>query len=250
MALLRTETVDGLMIVRLGDGRANTIGSAWLNVIEGLLDAIGDSRGLVISGQGRFFSTGLDLVEVHALDRPAMTVFINRFDDLLLRLMTLPMPTVAAINGHAVAGGLLVASACDVRLAAPGNYRIGINTLALGIPLPMMGLLAMKRAVPVNKQHQVLAEGVMLDPQEAGDLGLVRLAKGDLIDEAVATVLQLSRSPGAYARLKQHLLDPHLEYMATHREAVNGDFIDAWFTAEAIRRREEALEELATNNED
>ena len=244
MALLRTESVDGLLIVRQEDGRANTIGAAWLNAIEGLLDALGDSRGLVISGSGRFFSTGLDLVEVHALDRAAMTAFINRFDDLLLRLMTLPMPTVAAINGHAVAGGLLVALACDVRLAAAGDYRIGINTLALGIPLPMVGLLAVKRAIPADKQHEVLAEGVMLDPQAAAELGLARLAKGDLIDEAVATVLHLSRSPGAYARLKQHLLDPHLEYLVAHREAVNDDFIEAWFTTEAIRRREDALEEL------
>lgn len=245
---MKTRKDGDVLIVQLDDGRANAIGGAWVATFEANLNLAADCTGLVITGTGRIFSAGLDIPEVHGLDRPGLAAFINHFDDLIARLMSLPVPTVAAINGHAVAGGLILAMACDTRIAAPGDYRLSLNSLDLGIPLPMAALEAVRRSVPSRELLPLVVEGASYSPEDALERGLAQKVTGNLVQETMETIRHLGRSPLAYASMKRRLVAPHLERIAKDREATNAEFVEAWFSAEATALREKAVAQLEEEN--
>jgi hypothetical protein len=123
----RVEWRDGLAFVRLSCGKANALNPRSLGAIERALDEAtdGGARGLILAGYDRFFSAGLDLVALYGIERDAMDGFMAWFDAVMLRVFTFPRPVVAAVGGHAVAGGAVLALACDARVtgAAAGRVR-------------------------------------------------------------------------------------------------------------------------------
>src|SRR3989442_13757482 len=139
---MQLERVGEVMVLRMRAGKANAIGPAWLDRMETLLDDVLAARGgaLVITGYEGFFSAGLDLPALDALDERAMGSFMSGFSRTMLRIFELPLPVVAAVNGHAIAGGCVLALQADVRIGAASDFRIGLNEGQLGIGLPALGL--------------------------------------------------------------------------------------------------------------
>ena len=126
MAAVTIEAHGPVAVLRLTSGVTNAIGSAVLRDIELLLPEVREAfRGLVLAGNPKFFSIGLDLPELLALDRDGMADFWRRFEDLVLALYTNPIPTACAIAGHAPAAGAILAIACDFRFLAEGQKLIG-----------------------------------------------------------------------------------------------------------------------------
>src|SRR5438477_10858113 len=115
---MRIERDGQVALLRLESGKVNAINPAFVEALDGLLGQLGDARAVVLVGQGNTFSAGLDLPALVGLDLPVMRGFMDRFDKLMLRLFELPLPVVAAINGHAIAGGCVLALQADVRIAA------------------------------------------------------------------------------------------------------------------------------------
>ena len=137
---MRVERSGPVAILKLENGKANSISPLFLERLERLLAEIGDARAAVMIGQGSAFSAGLDLPALVDLDRAAMRSFILRFDAAMLRVFELPVPLVAAVNGHAVAGGCVLALQADVRIGADREARIGLDETQLGIGLPAVVL--------------------------------------------------------------------------------------------------------------
>ena len=156
---MQIEPSGDVAVLPMRAGKANAIGSAFLDRLSAQLDEVEASgaAALVLTGEGRAFSAGLDLPEISALDRSALERFIRRFSEVMLRVFALPVPVVAAINGHAIAGGCVLAMQADVRLAAGGDYRIGLNEVAIGLGLPAVVLETLRCQVspgslgPVDK---------------------------------------------------------------------------------------------------
>ena len=142
-------------------GKANAIGTAFLDRLSAQLDAVESSgaSALVLTGEGTAFSAGLDLPEVAGLDRARLERFIRRFSEVMLRVFTLPVPVVAAINGHAIAGGCVLAMQADVRLAAAGDYRIGLNEVQIGLGLPAVVVETLRAQVSPASLGPVALEG-------------------------------------------------------------------------------------------
>ncbi|HET9752805.1 MAG TPA: enoyl-CoA hydratase/isomerase family protein, partial [Myxococcales bacterium] len=115
---MRVERSGQVAVLRLENGKANAISPSFLAGLRRLIGEIGDARAAVMIGQGSAFSAGLDLPALVDLDRPAMRAFILGFDEAMLGLFELPVPVVAAVNGHAVAGGCVLALQADVRIGA------------------------------------------------------------------------------------------------------------------------------------
>jgi enoyl-CoA hydratase/carnithine racemase len=113
---MQIETTEGIALIRLNGGKANAMDRAFLERLGELLEALGHARAVVLTGYDRFFSAGLDLPALMELDRTSLGSFIELFSDIMLRVLTLPMPVVAAINGHAIAGGCVLALQADHRL--------------------------------------------------------------------------------------------------------------------------------------
>ena len=209
-------TLDqGVALVRLENGRGNAIDFAIVDALHAAIDEVErtDARSVVVTAQGRVFCGGLDLLTAHAFDRPTLERFVLAFDGLFRRVFTSARPVVAAVNGHALAGGCILAMACDLRVISDGPYQIGVNEVQLGIPFPPATFEIARRATPAPARTAVLLQGKRLSPAEAHRAGLVHRLAPD--GEAVAAAreeaaLLASAGPDAVRAVKADLIAPAL----------------------------------------
>src|SRR6266496_329223 len=150
---------------------------------------------VVLTGTGTRFFAGLDLGEhfpLFAGDPAAVASWFGEYRVTNMRLFTYPRPTVAAVNGHAFAGGLITAAVCDYRVAVAGGARFGLNEVPIGIPMPAVyvRMLAYAWGEPVAARTCLLGE--VFSPAQAHALGLVHelVPAGQLLDRAVAVAGQ------------------------------------------------------------
>lgn len=132
-----------------------------------------DARALILSGAPGRFSGGLDIPLLLGLDRSVMAGVWRDFYRLLGAIAGSTVPIVAAITGHAPAGGTVLALFCDWRVMADGDYKIGLNEVQVGIPLPPVILAGLRRLVGPHQAERLAVSGELLSPQEALRLGLV-----------------------------------------------------------------------------
>jgi len=126
---------------------------------------------LVLSGKPGMFSAGLDIPLLLTLNRSDMAALWRVFYELLRALAVSPLPIVAAITGHAPAGGTVLAIFCDWRIAAEGNWKIGLNEVQVGLQLPPVIYLALRRLVGVRQAERLGVRGLLLSPAEAAAAG-------------------------------------------------------------------------------
>ena len=142
-----------------------------------LNDAIGatSTRGIVLSGQPRIFSAGLDVPYLLTLgdDRGALTNAWEAFFGVARALASSPVPVVAALTGHAPAGGCVYALCCDYRIMATGDYRIGLNETQVGLVAPEGIQRLLRRVVGSHRAERMLVAGEMVDAARALQIGLV-----------------------------------------------------------------------------
>ena len=130
-------------------------------------------RGVILTGSGGCFSAGLDIGELLSLDTAGLTDFLTEFMHCLLRLSLAPMPSVAALNGHAPAGGAVLSLYCDRRIMVSGRARMGLNEVAVGLyPGPLI-LRLLERTVGARLAAELLMTGALLEPEAARHVGLV-----------------------------------------------------------------------------
>src|ERR1700758_4660229 len=132
-----------------------------------------DKRALVLSGSPGIFSAGLDVPVLLKLDRPAMVAVWRDFYALMNALASSPIPIAAAITGHAPAGGTVLALFFDWRVAAEGDFKIGLSEVQVGLPLPPVILSALQRLVGPRQAERLAVTGLLMSPAEAAVLGLV-----------------------------------------------------------------------------
>ncbi|PWU06938.1 MAG: enoyl-CoA hydratase/isomerase family protein [Terriglobia bacterium] len=197
----------------MGHGKANAFDLEFCEAIVTQLEALNQSsrRAVVITGQGQIFSAGVDLLRV--LD--GGSVYLKSFLPALKRafetLFCFPKPVVAAINGHAIAGGCVLALAADQRLMASQAGRIGIPELAVGVPFPTLALEIMRHAVAPRHFRELVYLGATLSPTEAKEKGLVdeTVDAEKLLDKALAAAEALAAvPPEVFAITKRQLCDP------------------------------------------
>ena len=202
-------TLDGTTaIVTMDDGKANALSYA---MIDALLEALGraerEAAALVLAGRPEKFCAGFDL-KVMMSGPDATRQLLRRGADLLMRLYGTPLPLVIACTGHAIAGGALVVLTGDIRLGAAGPFRIGLNEVSIGLPVPMLAMeLARDRLTPSALPHATL--GAQLHgPDEAVAAGYLDAAvpADELAARAAAEAARLGAlSRMAYRATKQRL---------------------------------------------
>src|SRR5882757_2964240 len=125
------------------------------------------ARALVLSGAPGRFSGGLDVPLLLGLDRPAMATLWRDFYALLGAIAGSTIPIVAALTGHAPAGGTVLALFCDYRIMAEGDYKIGLNEVQVGIPVPPVILAGLRRLVGLRLGERLAVGGGLFPPREA-----------------------------------------------------------------------------------
>jgi enoyl-CoA hydratase len=236
-------------VVRLKGGRANAMSAGLLTDIERTFAdlARGDTAAVVVTGEGSSFSAGLALPDLVTLERGPMRDFITLFERAMQRMLTFPRAVVAAMNGHAIAGGCVAALMCDLRVAAAGNAKIGLNEIQLGIGLPSLVIEPLRVRVPPQSVMPLAYEGRLFGVDEAARLGLVDeiVAPAELEARALARARELGKAPAAYAQIKQALLRPVIEAITRNALTDREAWLDSWFSEYAQRTLKATVERLA-----
>ncbi|WP_447034748.1 enoyl-CoA hydratase/isomerase family protein [Streptomyces sp. DSM 118878] len=219
---------DGIAILTLNHGPVNALDRELLTRVPEALAAVGDARAVVLTGSGRSFSAGADLKRVVDGGLEYAETFHPALRRATLALFGHPRPVVGAINGHALAGGCVLAAACDIRLMSGGT--IGLTELAAGVPFPTVCLEVVRHAIGPALDAMVLGAG-RLTPERARAIGLVHeLVEPDqLLPAALLRAQELSRAPSdVYALAKRQLHRPTLDRIDAAQSADDGEVLKIW----------------------
>ncbi len=209
--------------------------------------AVGPVAGLVLSGAPGMFSAGLDVPYLLTLDREGIRGMWSAFYALLRGIAASPLPVVAAITGHSPAGGAVLALYCDLRVMAEGEFRIGLNEVRVGLPMPPVILAAMRRLVGPRLAERMCVSGALVSPAEAAHIGLVdELAPPErVVERAVAMAAELAALPRAAMAETRRLARADLTAMFDAADAEMEGLLDSWFSAEAQATMRALVERLA-----
>jgi enoyl-CoA hydratase len=209
-------TMQGhVAVLRMNHGKANAMDVEFCDALTAQFTEIRHStaQSLVITGSGRIFSAGVDLLRVLDGGAAYLRTFLPAVSRTFEALFSLPKPVVAAVNGHAIAGGCVMACAADYRMMAREPGRIGIPELLVGVPFPVVPLEIMRFAAPPQHLQSLVFRGATLAADAALEHGLVDAVVDPegLVDEAVLVAERLAALPAAaFALTKQQLREPAL----------------------------------------
>jgi enoyl-CoA hydratase/carnithine racemase len=192
-------------IVMKGKGK-NSLGTEMMDFLLARLQEAG-GRPILLTGEGDAFSAGLNLKEVASLDGAQMEAFLRKIDTLAEALYTYAGPAVALVNGHAIAGGCVLALCCDYQVAVNDpKTRIGLNELALGAVFPPKILAIVRQRIPSQYANRILLGAELYSPEEALRLGLIDDISNAASDLARRRLDQLASHPAkTYAATKRAL---------------------------------------------
>jgi enoyl-CoA hydratase/carnithine racemase len=247
MGSITLSRVEDVCILTLHREKVNALDrSAVLELSDRLEGCALDSSigALVITGQGKFFSFGFDVPALYPLPEDEFTRFLQSFTSLYTNLYTFPKPVIAALNGHTIAGGCMLALACDRRLMAEGSGKISLNEVTFGATV-FAGSVEMLRAC-VGQRHaeEILLSGTMYDPPQALNLGLIDriTSSDDLVPAAIEEArFRCSHDATAASSLKKLLREPVTEVMRLREDSSIREFVDIWYS-EATRKALKRIE--------
>jgi enoyl-CoA hydratase/carnithine racemase len=207
-----------------------------------------ESRGVVLtSANEKFFSIGFNLPHLYGLPAEDFEIFFRSFNQACLELYTLPKPTVAAITGHAVAGGCILALCCDQRLIADGKKLMGLNEIKLGVPVPYLPDRILHQLVGVGAASEIMEIGEFYPAERALEMGMVDrvLPQDNVLDESVKRIRVLAElPPKAFAAIKRNRVEPIETQVLACLDEKTEEFMDCWYSDQARARLKEAMEKF------
>lgn len=200
METLKVEYNDRIAIIKLNRPPMNPLNSELFNELNNALDYIsdkGDIKSLIITGEGdKAFAAGADVSEMINLSPYEMYLFCLNSRNVLFKLENLEIPTIAAINGYALGGGLELALCCDFRFASE-NAKFGLPEINLGIIPGGGGTQRLARLVGISKAKELIYSGDIIDATAAIKIGLINkiVLSTSLLDDAKEFAMKLSIKP-------------------------------------------------------
>jgi enoyl-CoA hydratase len=188
-------------------------------------------RAVVFTGTGAIFSAGVDLVRLTREGGAYASAFMPALSDAFLDVFRFPAPVVAAVNGHAIAGGAVLAWACDWRVLARGNSRFGVPELLVGVPFPLVPSEIVRHALPPPGAEEAMFLGATREPEDCLALGWVHELSepGELVERAVSVARTLSAAPAESYRLtKLTARTTALERIERLRASHDAEVTAAW----------------------
>jgi enoyl-CoA hydratase len=232
------------------DRGANALDLALVKEFRARISALvlGGAPPLILSSSHpRVFSPGWDLKELAAADRPRLAAFLRAFNGLVFDLFSYPAPTAVAINGHAVAGGCLLAMCCDLRAMATGRARLGLSEVNLGVPVPAacIRMLQARFAPPV--MDDLIFAGSSYTAERALELGIVHTtaSRFEVVAEVEREFAKLVSKPrSAVVGSKRFRLGRVWRDMEDFGQEADDVFLDAWFEDETQVRIRSLVQRL------
>jgi len=230
----------GIAIVKMVYGKANALDIEFCEALAAQFEALrgADIRAVVLTGQGQMFSAGVNLIRLSEGGADYVRRFLPALHRLYDTVFFFPKPVVAAINGHAIAGGCVLECCADRRIAVAGGGRIGVTELLVGVPFPPLAFEIMRFASPPRYLADGMFSGANFTPDLALSRGLVdELAEGPaaLLDRSIAAAETLAAlSPAAFAQTKQQIRQAVADAMEHHGRQVAAAAEEIWSAPETL----------------
>ncbi len=219
-------TQQGKM-VEMNHSTANVLNPSFFQKFGETLRSINPHDNLIITGNGRFFSSGLDLFYINAFNEAEIIQFMEQFQSMLKAIIHRSGKTLAVVNGHTVAGGFILASACDNAYCTPGKYKLGMNEEKLGIKLPPLPQ-AIIQSTFGDDMEKILCKDQFYNPEEMSQFS-----------HFSETALSFDDVEKDEKRIK------NIEaFMDTSGDAQMDIFLQSWFSDKSINARNAALKVL------
>ncbi len=245
MDFVHVSIQDAVAEVRLQRGKVNALdGRVIAELSECFRRLAGDRsvRATVLTGTGKFFSFGFDIPEFLGFSREAFTGWLEVFTGFYRELFAHPKPVVAAINGHAVAGGCMIATACDARIMVSGKARIGLNEIGFGSSVFAGSAALLAHWVGQRRAQEILYSGTLYPAEEAAAMGLVDAVVSEEALPGAARALAVrhgEKDPAAFRSVKAMLHRPVLEEMVARERASIREFVEIWYSEQTWKRLQE-----------
>ena len=243
--MLDVEQRSSVTVVRLRHGKVNALDLELLRALTAVLRDLDGNGAVVITGAGSAFSAGVDLHRIVAGGEAYVQEFLPALSDAFLAVFDHPGPVVAAVNGHAIAGGCVIAAACDIRMMSLGT--IGLAELSVGVPFPVSAMEILRHAIGPAAGRLVLT-AALLDPSQAQSIGLVHEVTGPdvLVDAAIDRAEEMAQIPAeVFAFSKRQLQRPARDHIAA-RSSDDETVLATWSsdrTRDGIARYLDALKQ-------
>jgi Delta3-Delta2-enoyl-CoA isomerase len=239
------EKKENVAVVKLSDGVTNVIGPELVDDLSKMVPKLkNEYDGVVLAGGEKFFSIGLDLPTLITFDRKQLGVFFDSLNQLVLDLFTLPIPSICAMAGHAIAAGNILAMACDYRFMADGKKLIGLNERKIGIPAPYVADIILRQIVGDRTATNILYSGDFLSPSDALEVGLVDAVfpQETLESSALERMSSLTKLPlAAFAAIKENRVETIREKYDKYNTVRSERFLDCWLSDSTQKLLNEAL---------
>jgi len=173
---------DNIALITMDDGKVNAMDIQWFREMHALLDEVEEKgyAGLIIKGRPGVYSGGLNIKWLPEMTGEEARLFRKLFPTTMERIHHLPIPTIAALTGHAIAGGCIVACGCDWRVAIEGDYRLQMNEVRVNMTLPDWAIKIVEYTIPRPWVNYVNGYGEPLSFQKAHEIGVITgLAEDD-----------------------------------------------------------------------
>jgi enoyl-CoA hydratase/carnithine racemase len=251
MPMIHLDYEDKVAVLKLSRGITNAINLQLVTELAETLQRVkhdAHMHSLVLgSANDKFLSIGFDIPQLFELAKDDFRTFYQAFNRACLRLYTFPKPTVAAITGHAIAGGCILALCCDYRFIAEGRKFMGLNEIKLGVPVPYPGDCVLRHIAGAPNAREVMYTGEFYQPEELFRMGMVdRILP---LEQVLQGSIEKARSLGAlpqesFAMIKRNGVEGVEAQVLARLEEKEQFFIERWYSDEARERLREAMEKF------
>lgn len=241
--MIDREMQGHVAVLRMRHRKANAFDLEFCDALSREFEAVRASpaHGVVLTGEGTIFSAGVDLKRLLAAGSAYVERFLPAMSGMLERVFLFPRPVVAAVNGHAIAGGCLLAACADRRFLAAGPVKVGVPELRVGLTFPAAGLEALRTVVPHSRLQDLVYGGRTFTGDEAVRFGLADeiVDPAELLARAVAEAERLGAFGEAFRATKEQIRQPARQFLTANAQRIDHHGLDVWrrpATMEAVRR--------------
>jgi enoyl-CoA hydratase/carnithine racemase len=237
----------GVARIALHRGKVNAINE---KVVDELTDCFRELsydpavKAVILTGEGKFFTFGFDIPEFLNYSKESFVRYLTKFTGLYTDIFLYPKAVVAALNGHTVAGGCMLAIACDYRIMVQDSAKISLNEINFGSSVFAGSVEMMKLWLGQRKVESALLSGAMYSAEEALEIGLIDeiVLKDDLDSEARRKALEYaSQDSAAFMSIKKLLRNPVAEEMMKREKASILEFVDIWYSEKTWKNLKEKV---------
>ena len=237
-APINSEKAGPVTVLRMAHGKANAIDLELLAALSNHLHRLREAPAVVLTGSGTIFSAGVDLFRVIDGGRAYLDRFLPALRKTFNELMAFPRPLVAAVNGHAIAGGCILVETADHRVMTSGTGRIGLTEMLVGVPFPVDAIEIVRPATGGGPLNRIVNLAETVPGDRAIEIGLIdEVAEPDVV---LARAVQVAAAlaavpPRSFELVKRELRAPFWDALESHSVHFDGEVDEGWKSDAALR---------------